>query len=258
MSEKIQEPNSLDSVDQGQLADWIDEYEKRFGPFARLGRAGAFLATEEQEERLMREDAAPEEKEVQLARAAQSDIVRRNQPIAQQVGLSLDFPAGEEEGEWAPEMRLDVGSGEKFTKCLQALQKLSVSQARGLVKVAEILAKQLTHGYDLSNVEDERLLELASSLKSITEEYGRLTEVNPTLQASATLLEDVRRSVNGRYLREYILAKDGQLLDPPEARTFGPGRWHTFMLIPLPVDIFLCKTSYAENAFLLSKNLESE
>ncbi|KKU96644.1 MAG: hypothetical protein UY29_C0009G0058, partial [Parcubacteria group bacterium GW2011_GWC2_48_17] len=29
----------------------------------------------------------------------------------------------------------------------------------------------------------------------------------------------------------------------------------SFMLIPLPVDIFLCKTSYAENAFLLSKNL---
>src|SRR3990167_944679 len=71
----------LQKVDLSQLADWIDEYKNKFGPFARLGRAGVFLWEKEREEKLTGEDTDPKEKEIQFAKAAQADIIRRNKEI---------------------------------------------------------------------------------------------------------------------------------------------------------------------------------
>jgi len=124
-------------------------------------------------------------------------------------------------------MRLDIGDGKKFTAYLHSLREVTGSQAKGLAKVSEILALQLTKGYDLTNSEDERLLELAASLKNITSEYRRIAGINPTLEASAMLLEDVYSAVKDGCLREYILAKDEKLLLPIGREGFGPSRWHT-------------------------------
>lgn len=158
---------------------------------------------------------------------AQKDIIRRNKRIAEQVGLLLDFPGGEADDEWALELRLDIGDGKKFVNYLHTLKEINLSQLKGLAKVAEILELQLTHGYDLANPEDERLLELASSLKNIVPEYKRIAGLNPSLETSATLLEEVYKSVKDGCLKEYILVKDEHLLDLVGGRNFGPSKWHT-------------------------------
>src|SRR3989338_581411 len=105
MPEKIPELNpdseGLKRVDLGQLADWIEEYRNRFGPWARLGRAGAFGMAPSPEDENLEDD--PAEKEAALAKAAQTEIVQRNKSVAEQTGLSLSFPSGEEESERALE-----------------------------------------------------------------------------------------------------------------------------------------------------------
>ncbi len=216
----------LQKIDLGQLADWIGGYHQKFGAIARQGRTGAFLTEQERherEEQLMRENRDPEEEEIKLAQAVQADIIRRNEKLTEQVGLSIDFPSGEG-AEWALDMKLDIGDGKKFTAYLHALRKVTESQAKGLAKVSEVLVAQVTHGYDLDDPEDERLLELVASLKSVVSEYRRIADLNPSLETATRQFEEVYTSVREGCLKEYIVAKDAQLFDSI-GKGFGPSTW---------------------------------
>lgn len=46
----------LQKVDLGQLADWIDEYQIRFGAMARLMRAVVFLTPQERETKIEKKE----------------------------------------------------------------------------------------------------------------------------------------------------------------------------------------------------------
>ena len=228
MSEKFPEPNeNFRSIDLGDLADWIDVYREKFGPWSRLARSGIFSMTNEEiEEQAVDSGVEPAEREVALAKAAQADIVRRNEKIAEEVGITLEFP-GEEE-EWATELRLNIGDGKKFSTYLASLTEPTESQVKGLQKVAEILVGQLTNGYDLNDAEDERLLELVASLKNIVTEYSRLAQKVSLLQQSAESLQETYRVVQGGYIKQHIAVQEQRLLLPlGHDGGFGPSVWHT-------------------------------
>lgn len=227
MSEKIpQGSERLQDVDLGPLAGWIEQYRTEFGAFARQIRAGLLKTEEERERGAVDAGVEPGEAETMRARAAQEDIIRRNATTAEQTGLALEFPSGDEEQEWALELRLNIGDGEKFRAYLASLQNPTESQVVGLIKVADVLTLQLTGGYDLENPDDERLINLVVSLKGIVTEYARLAEVAPALKESAVKLEETYASVKGGYLKELIAVQEAMLLEPL-GKGFGPSQWHT-------------------------------
>lgn len=219
----------LKNIDLGSLADWIDEYQNKFGAGARAGRALADVFLAEANEELSEGGETFDRAETERARVAQADIVRRNRMVAEKVGLSLDFPSGDEDVEWALELRLDIANGKKFVSYLKALRKMTDSQIRGLIKVSDVLISQLTEGYDLSDPSDDRLIELVATLKDVVSEYKRIAKLNPSLDASATHFEEVSASVKDGCLKEYIFAEEHQLFDLAGSKGFGPSRWHTDM-----------------------------
>lgn len=167
-------------------------------------------------------------REARLARAVQTEIFRRNQKLAEQVGLSISFPSGDEEQEWALDMRVNLTKGTRFLEYLRAFSgcSLSESQQKGLQKIAGMINKQITNDSDLQSP-DDHFMELVKTLGDISSAYARLVGRNPKMEASAVALSEIYDAIRAGYLREYVAAKNAQLLDPAGAPTFGPSRWHT-------------------------------
>jgi hypothetical protein len=220
----------LKDIDLSPIAGWIEKYNKDFGSFARQIRAGVLLTPEEREKQEIEseDEEEPGEKEEARARSTQEQILREISELAEQVGLSIHFPSGDEEQEWALELRVHIVDGEKFTRYLrsQTENDPTDSQLEGLAKIADTLGKQLTEGYDLSDGNNPEFLELVGSLGEITEVYTRLGEKNPKVTESATILAGIYEAVRGRHLHEYIWVKEARLLTPI-ATGFGPSTWHT-------------------------------
>ncbi len=125
------------------------------------------------------------------------------------------------------EMMLNLKDGKKFVDYLQSLDPdtITESQKDGLREVASILLQQFTSQYDLSNAEDERLIELMGNLSSIIFEYKRLDSSKNDLTSSISKLEEYLGIARKGYLREYRQAEIFKL-DKPFSKEGFVLRWH--------------------------------
>ncbi len=230
MSERLpQENENLSNVDLGELARWLDIYNRHFS----LGSIAGRHLTKDESEEDGKSQGSDGEQQISFA-----EIERRTRELLAKSGLSLErirsggfVASSDKEGADFPSvLRVNIGNGAKFLSYLGSLtgDKLSEEQRQGLIRVAEDLALQLAEQYDLENGEDDRALELFGNASKIISEYKRLDGEGATgcVDVVSKLKRYLEVSKKG-YLREQLLVEKEGLLAEVGGRNFGPSRWHT-------------------------------
>lgn len=218
----------LQKTDLGEVAGWLDIYNKQF----HLGTLAAKTVM-----RGWKDESVTADLETEAAKRVSFDeIQKRNQAVLSRVGLSLEpvraigVVMSDEGTEYPSELRINLSDGKQFMSYLNSLKgdSLSPSQKIGLKRTAGSLLAQLKVEYDLANPEDERLLELFGSASKIIAEYERLDmEGGKGLGDCITELKNLVAIAKQGYLREHLLAQKGRLLAEIGGRNFGPSKWHT-------------------------------
>jgi len=227
----------LSQLDLGELSAWLEKYNRQFnwGSMTARYNAGEMRGAEETEGEEETVPVLPEhlEKEKHISFA---EITQRNKKLLAASGLTLEpvkgpFTLKSAEGDAASsELRINLGDGKKFARYLGTLHgaQLSDTQRTGLQAVARSLTEQMRKEYDLDNPDDERLLELFGSTSQIIVEYARLEkEGGVGLADSVSELKRLFEISKRGYLREQLLAENGDLLAEVGGHNFGPSKWHT-------------------------------
>lgn len=171
------------------------------------------------------------------AKIIPEEISEKTATFLRATGLSIESVRGigtivgsdEDSDVHAQELRFNLDDGKRFTAYLGVLDETSItpSQAEGLKMVAESLTKQLTSHYKLDDPEDEKVIELFGSLQGIIEGYKSLDESGKNgLGESVSQLEKYLGIARQKYLREFLIVQQEQLLTTEKDRTFGPYDWH--------------------------------
>lgn len=219
----------LRRTDLGGVAGWLAIYNRQF----HLGT----LAAKTMMRGMKDESSASVETETEKEKELSFDeIQRRNQVVLSRTGLSLEpvraigVIMSQEGTEFPSELRINLSDGTQFVKYLESLKggSLSPSQTLGLERTADSLTAQLKGQYDLSNSDDERLLELFGHASKIISEYERLDkEGGKGLGNCIAELRDLVAISKQGYLREHLRVVHERLLAEIGGKNFGPSQWHT-------------------------------
>lgn len=209
----IEQPN-LARLDTSEIVFLLKKYNEQFGMGATVGRMFNSLLETEDEERQFeeRETTSLEDQKVEELMSFE-EMNAKAQGILTRTGLEFQpvkaswFVTGSEGTHLGQEMRLDLKNGKQFVSYLETLNPdtITESQSGGLKEIASVLTKQLTESYDLTDAEDERLLELLGNLSKIVDEYKRLDKGQELTKSVSPL---------GEYL---VLARKGTLREYREA-----------------------------------------
>ncbi len=214
-----EETPNLRSIDLSELQATIEDYNKQYHIGGLLADSMFGAMGEERKEKITLDD-----------------VHDQHQKTLQAVGLNIEpvravgtiVGADEESSIHASELRLNLSDGKRFTAYLGSLDEsaLTPTQIKGLKAVAESLTSQLTSEYQLNNPEDERVIELFGSLENVITGYRSLDETGKNgLAASVEQLATYLEIAREKYLREYLIVKQQQLLTTNQDRTFGPYDW---------------------------------
>lgn len=216
-SERPQQP--LGKLDLSLVSQYLAEYNKQFGMGGMM--ASVFLS-------YVHQDDETYEKIKSIDKMSLDNLRDKIDPILSATGLSLQpvetgkmfGPTGEQE---STAMKLNLSNGSKFVAYLEALEgNATQSQLLGIEDIPQILVQQLTSQYDLSDPNDERVLEFFGSAQKIINSYKKLG-LSEEVKELSTYLDIARQG----YLREFLAARKAQVLEKPGAKTFGPSMWHT-------------------------------
>ena len=234
--ETFGESNEKAFPELGSLAIAIQEYNREHG----MGAIAADIilgAMRSQEDSGDEEDIS---REASNEKPSLSGLRERFKQTLAETGLSIEPVRGnavysnipEREEQHATEIRINIANHNKFLQYLEILSSDTISdmQISGLRAVAESLTQQLKTEYELTNADDERMMELFASLDHLIAHYRRLDPDNRKgLSRSVSSLENHWIAAKGGYLRERLRAEKEQLLDEVGGENFGPSKWHQDM-----------------------------
>ena len=237
--EKIDEPEqhekSLDEID-------LSEFVRAFGRYNQIcheiniskqdffGFDGEHLTDTEEEKIINERKAIIKKLEHDLSNLY--DIFEINKEDLSRIGLCIESKKPLEvdrdvrerleelgAGEWLEiieEVGIHLVSGKNFVNYLDSLTEKSLDKNRikSLMIIAEGLTVQLGYEYDLSNPDDEKMIELISNLENTIDKYHQLAEQQGRKEIGNSVkeLENYLRIAKAKYLREYLLAKREHLL----------------------------------------------
>ncbi len=232
MNQEIPQPDQqqskLASVDVGGIIGPLKNYNDQFS----LGHTAAriFMAATGD----LPESEAGVANEQKVDEFMTLDQMKADtEPLLNATGLEYQpvqanwFVAGSGDDHIGSEMRLNLKDGQQFVKYLKALdpKHITENQRVGLREVIVVLGKQFT-SYDLTDHNDERLMEFMGNLAFIISEYKRLLmDDDSESQKEITKLETYLTYARKGCLREYREAEELHLLTPPTGKGFIL-RWH--------------------------------
>ena len=135
---------------------------------------------------------------------------------------------GPEETTYTSRVGINLQDGNKYVNYLSSLQadEMDDLTIEALRVIAENLVIQLCSQYDLSDSNDNRMIDLLSHGRGIVDEYRRIDqEGRMGLIDSVSRLDKYIQIAKKGYLREHLAVEGKQLLIPPEDRSFNPAHW---------------------------------
>lgn len=218
--------SNFSSIDLSETVTALEDFKKRFGLGGALASFVVHMANNpvDIDDETTSDGGAMDE---HSANEVMSFVTLSENvgPTLEKVGLTLEqVDAGgaiyTAEGQGGTsEVRLNIIDGDKFLAYLNSLIESGAneSQKTALMEVSKMLSKQLESQYDLSSGEDDRLIQFVSNIRKLSDAY---TAIGAEFGA-----EEYVEPVSGKYLREYLKAKE-LMLHSQFANDGFVLRWH--------------------------------
>ncbi len=173
--------------------------------------------------------------EKEIEEKSLEELINKHADVLNILGFSLeivdssDIPLNSIDKEardiYLREIRFNISDHKKFISYLNSIEgkELGTEEEKPLILIAANLEKQIIDRYDVSDPNDDRFLNLLSSLEKMIEVYKKFD-----LEESVSKLEEVFKAAKGEYLKEYLMAERNHCFSNYNDIK-SPANWHLSM-----------------------------